>query len=400
MHRTFRLIAEYLAGAALSLLLMEVALHLVEITPVWRVLPVVERELGWPDPDQGYALRPNHQIINVREHRAIATTNSFGLRDNELRLAKSPGVFRVALTGDSVTEALQVGDSQTYEALSEQDLNRGLDEPAYEVLNLAMSGANLLRMYLQLTQRGVQFDPDMAVFSISFGSLRSPALADDTSHPGYVENEAGELTLGYQFRNRRSQQLMEKPIGRLFFWLMDHSRLAMALMTKIRSGLWSSQFSLLPWGNSNPTAATTLSPCDRATQLLADSRRLWKDGQPTSTARRLKRVLTDIETLSLQTGMQSVFFVREIPQPLPNCPDIQKHRTEVIKLIRHRLDQYAISFVDVDARAMAFVAEDTDLLSLRGFGRKLGGGHLNHRGHEVYGRILTDVILEAAPVKP
>ncbi len=67
---------------------MEILLHAIEQTPAWRVLPVVERELGWPDPDTGYALRPDREIINVRERRSRVTTNRFGLRDRARSMSR------------------------------------------------------------------------------------------------------------------------------------------------------------------------------------------------------------------------------------------------------------------------------------------------------------------------
>lgn len=136
----------FAVGLGVSVIIMEAALHLIEATPAWRVLPVVERQLGWPDPDQGYAFRPNQSIINVRENRAIVTTNSFGIRDRETVLEKAAGLTRVALMGDSRTEALQVGDGQSFDTLAEHLLNEAAGRRQYEILNLAMSGAGPLRM--------------------------------------------------------------------------------------------------------------------------------------------------------------------------------------------------------------------------------------------------------------
>ena len=298
----------FAVGLGVSVIIMEAALHLTEATPAWRVLPVVERQLGWPDPDQGYAFRPNQSIINVRENRAIATTNSFGIRDRETVLEKAAGLTRVALMGDSRTEALQVGDDQSFDTLAEHLLNEAAGRRQYEILNLAMSGAGPLRMYFQLTERGLQFDPDIAIFVMSIGDFLSTALGDDSKNPGYVLDESGKLTIGYGFRQRRSQRLRDEPIGRLFFWLMDRSRVALAIYAKQRKEIGGDVF--------RPGRVTTVSPrpspCELVEAKLADNLDLWRDGRPELQARRLERYLEDVGALAAENRLPTVFIFRRL----------------------------------------------------------------------------------------
>ena len=49
-----------------------------------------------------------------QEGSAPVRTNSQGYRDREWALAKEPGVLRIAVLGDSFTEALQVPLEQTW----------------------------------------------------------------------------------------------------------------------------------------------------------------------------------------------------------------------------------------------------------------------------------------------
>jgi hypothetical protein len=130
-----------IVGVVLSFLATELLLRVIEWTPAWKVLPVVERELGWPDPDLGYALRPGLDIINVRENRARPTTNSLGMRDRERARIKPAAGYRVILTGDSFTEALQVEDHETFAHLAELAVNTGRPAQQVELLNFGMSGA-------------------------------------------------------------------------------------------------------------------------------------------------------------------------------------------------------------------------------------------------------------------
>src|SRR6266550_8541135 len=88
-------IGRFLLGGILALLVVEVGLRLIEVTPLWRILPVVQPILGQPDKDFGFESTPGRRGIWTTEHRARLQLNSLGLRDVERDLAKPAGTFRV-----------------------------------------------------------------------------------------------------------------------------------------------------------------------------------------------------------------------------------------------------------------------------------------------------------------
>jgi hypothetical protein len=73
-------------------------------------------------------------------------TNSRGLRDDEYSLKKPPGVYRIAVVGDSFSMGSGVRIEDTYHSRLERRLNASGDN-AYEVINFGVSAYGL-RNYL------------------------------------------------------------------------------------------------------------------------------------------------------------------------------------------------------------------------------------------------------------
>lgn len=63
---------------------------------------------------RGFALRPGIEGHYQREGESYVRVNSEGLRDREHSKAKPANTVRIALLGDSFTEAMQVPMEQTY----------------------------------------------------------------------------------------------------------------------------------------------------------------------------------------------------------------------------------------------------------------------------------------------
>ena len=383
--------ALFAVGGGLSILVAEAVLHTVEATPAWRVLPVIERILGAPHHELGYALRPNHTIINVKEHRAVVSTNSFGLRDVEIALKKSPKVVRIALTGDSITEALQVDGDQIFDAYAERLLNADGEEDRYEILNLAMSGAGPLRQLFQLKILGLQFEPDMAVAVISIQDFVSGDMLGDSQNPGYVVADDGEIYIGFDFRKSRSQRHMNTPIGRIFFWILDNSRIAVALYKRQRKGIWT-----LDFGAPNQQVEEK-SRCDRLSERIEGQLALWRDGEPALRARLLDRYLHDMNELLRTNELKGAIMFRNIGYPGDDCASVMAPRRELVDIVGQRLAEFDIQFIDIDGFLAGRFGSPTEAHKVYGFGRRVGSGHLNLFGHSIYAELLAQTILAAEP---
>ena len=73
------------------------------------------------DPLTGVGLRPGAKSWSTNEGVAWSEINSRGYRDLERPLAKPAGTLRVAVLGDSITEARQVSQDRIFTRLMERD---------------------------------------------------------------------------------------------------------------------------------------------------------------------------------------------------------------------------------------------------------------------------------------
>src|ERR1700727_2266170 len=89
------------------------------------------------DATRGYALRPRAEGWNVTENHNYVQVNSRGLRDREHDLKRPADTIRIAVIGDSQSEALQVPQQRTYWSVLERTLNAAMSGqgPKVEVIN-------------------------------------------------------------------------------------------------------------------------------------------------------------------------------------------------------------------------------------------------------------------------
>ncbi len=132
------------------------------------------------DRDLGYVLRPNAAGWSVKERDHFEQVSSQGLRDRYHPLTPPPDVIRIAVVGDSFSEAKQVDPDQAYWAVMERDLNRLLQsnsgDRSVEVVNFGVAGYGLPQEYLTIKQRIWQFNPQIVLLT---GNLHSLILDSD-----------------------------------------------------------------------------------------------------------------------------------------------------------------------------------------------------------------------------
>jgi len=158
------------------------------------------------DPLLGWSLRPGASAWEADEGVAWSEINSHGFRDRERTVNKPRGVYRVAVLGDSGTEARQVDMDKTYTALTEKELNRRrcCGEGEVEVLNFGVPGYGTCQELLLLRERVWKFSPDMIVLQVFTGNdIFNNHRALNVSTPDlapYFLLKDGKLTLDDSFR--------------------------------------------------------------------------------------------------------------------------------------------------------------------------------------------------------
>ena len=393
------LIVAFIAGLMAASLAIEIMLQAIERTPLWQVLPFVEPILGQPDPDLVYILTPRAVGIWPHENRAVVEINALGLRDSPMTLEKPSGIKRIGLLGDSVTEALQVHQSQTFEALVENRLREtGLN---IEIANLAMSGQGPLLQLTRLKKSGWRLNLDAVVAIANATQFLSNELLDDSVFPGYVETDTGELSIGHKFRNRRSVRYANTWFGRAFIAAYQHSILFRMLYLKSRKKpalLFSLNTATRIETPRSEQVAARSSDCVPIS--LRTLHALWLDREPPRNWKATRQLFDDIGAAAATHGVPVAYALRGIPLALEACEESKTLRSETVTKFREELRRRNIAFVDWRGRVNQVLGgspNETQLSNLHGFGMALGRGHLNHQGHQVFAKVLAHVVSELIP---
>ncbi|MDT7604592.1 MAG: hypothetical protein QOF61_2589, partial [Acidobacteriota bacterium] len=149
-----------LAGVLCGLLAGEICL---------RVIGFRNLNLYRVDPDVGFSLRPRAEGWWHNEGTTYIKINGDGLRDREHAKQKPPDTLRVAVLGDSFTEALEVEMEDAWWAVMERDLQRcdALAGRRVEAINFGVSGFSTARELITLQRRVWQYSPDIVVLNLT-----------------------------------------------------------------------------------------------------------------------------------------------------------------------------------------------------------------------------------------
>jgi len=396
-----RIIALAFVGALLSVLAVDTGLRVIEHTPLWRVLPVIEFIMGQPDRNIGFAATPNATGVSVRENRTPVRLNSLGLRDVERQRVKPTGTFRVGLLGDSMVEATQVSQPATFGALAEAKLQT--EGRAVELINLAIAGPNPIRQLLRLEDRGYDMNLDLVVANSSADAFLSGLLRDDSENPAYVDAGDGNLRRGYAFRERFSHRYAEQPLGRLFVTLYQTSPLFRMLYLRAKE----------PWRDILGLTTAQAAPAPASNQLIPDDvpvdcvttsatldthLALWRDHRPERDWKPIMRFLDDFAQNTEAHRVRVLYAIRDLPLTPRDCASGAARRAELVSIMTSEFSRRGMRFVDWSATvAETWGKRNLDLL--RGFGIRRGAGHLNHEGHRIWTATLIDVLKPELPAR-
>jgi hypothetical protein len=387
-------VAAFVGGSLLALVLFDTGLRVIERTPLWRVLPVVEPIPGRPDPEFGFDSIPGAQGIWTREHRSQLRVNSLGLRDVERQLRKPPGTVRVGLLGDSMIEAAQVSQEATFGTLAERRLR--VQGVPVELINLAVAGPSPLRQLLRLERRGYALNLDLVLANSADDSFVSGTLLDDSQNPGYVDAGDGRLVLGYAFRQRFSHRHADDLLGRAFIALYQASPLVRMLYFRAKEP-WPEMLGLAAvqaapqYGGPPPGEPGITETCRSAEAALRPHSAFWQDHEPARPWAATARFLDDLSASAKAHGVQVLYAVRDIPLAPEGCPLLEARRAELIARMAAEFSRHGMTFVDWST-AVAAAAGTRDLSLLHGFGVRRGGGHLNYDGHRAWAAALISVL--------
>jgi lysophospholipase L1-like esterase len=152
-------------GLLVMLALGEIALRVVDLGHPYYSAP----ELYQPSDDPRVLFEPRPRFSGFSEGVAL-TTNSRGLRERELPLAKPPGTRRVVFLGDSVTFGAGVTDDEPFPRLLERSIN-GAGGGPIETVNTGVVGYNTIQELARLERAGLPYGPDVVVLTFVVNDL-------------------------------------------------------------------------------------------------------------------------------------------------------------------------------------------------------------------------------------
>jgi lysophospholipase L1-like esterase len=131
-------------------------------------------------------------------------TNSRAIRGPEYAERPPAGVFRVAITGDSVTMGWGVEEAEAYPALLEQGLSAHPVAPdarrSYQVLNFGLAGLNADGAVSRLIKKSAYYRPSLVVYGFTVNDIEGPHFR--RSDP-QTDESPGNQSLANRYRAQR-----------------------------------------------------------------------------------------------------------------------------------------------------------------------------------------------------
>jgi hypothetical protein len=216
-----RLIAKIAGRAALLCFGIVAALIVGEIG--LRITGMAKPAFYTYDRYRGWGLRPGAAGWNTKEGEGWVRINREGFRGPETSIAKPPGTIRIAVLGDSFTEAQQIAEDKTFSAVIGRALAGcpALHGRKVEVLNLGVNGYGTIQELMTLRHQAWQFAPDIVVLAVFSGNdivNNSLAMETERCRPFYAYRDGEMVPAGPLFDSPISRgQCMMRFEGRLRF---------------------------------------------------------------------------------------------------------------------------------------------------------------------------------------
>jgi hypothetical protein len=156
------------------------------------------------------------------------------LRDREHTKAKPPNTLRVAVLGDSFTEAIHVPVEQTFWSKLERKLGNCeavKGRKNVEVINFGVQGYGTAQELMMLRKKVWDYSPDIVILAFFIGNdviNNSPKLEYDRYRPFFAYDASGKLVPDMSFRNLAPIDRNERAVSfvdRMPSLLVNNSRI-------------------------------------------------------------------------------------------------------------------------------------------------------------------------------
>ena len=321
------------------------------------------------DAERGYGLRPGAEGLWTREGLGQVRINSAGFRGPDVSLAPQAKELRVAVLGDSFTEALQVDEQATWVQQLQLRLNGDPRCPlvtrhaaGVQLLNFGVGGYGTGQELLTWRHLASRYNPSLVILAIYPGNdFTDNEPIPRTDRPMFRLGSDGQLKLDNSFRQQPATRWRLSPVGQLIESAFNHSRL-MQVLNEAKN-----RFA------AQPTAARlSLSSAPSPTPTASEDAWLITD----ALIGQLNREVSAQGARLLVVSTSSPEQVWPRPHQRPSDPFAQERRLEAL-LAARRIPYLALGPIlqrQVDEQG----------LTLHGFvGQAPAEGHWNRTGHRL-----------------
>ena len=226
-----------LGGLLMGVIVGEVGLRVAGIHGYPKIGELVDSaptNFHTSDQNLGWKLKPGVSGEWKGEGASFVQVNSEGLRDREHAKTKPPNTLRVAVLGDSFTEAIHVPIEQTFWSKLQRKLGNCeavKGRKKVEVMNFGVQGYSTAQELVMLRKKVWDYSPDIVILAFFIGNdviNNSPKLEYDRYRPFFVYDASGKLVPDMSFRNLRPidrNSYAVSFVDKLPTWLVNNSRI-------------------------------------------------------------------------------------------------------------------------------------------------------------------------------
>jgi hypothetical protein len=361
------------------------------------------------DAYRGFALQPGVEGHYQREGESYVRINSDGLRDRERPKAKLADTVRIAVLGDSFSEAMHVPMEQTFWFLLERKLQecRAFPGKRVEVINFGVSGYGTAQELMTLRQKVWDYSPDLVVLAFTtYNDIydNSRALSRTEEVPYFVYRN-GELTYDDSFRNSSTYRQRDSKLNRLGRWIHNSLR----VVQLVHYVQFVAKLKLTDWRNKRRLAAQAQTkPADGTPVTVRNAEDIGIDNmiyvEPTDdnwkeawrvTEGLIRQMRDDVAQRKARFLLVTLSNAIQVyPDPVVRQKFLQHIGADTIFYPNLRLKAMAeheqMEFLDLAQPMQAYA--DQNKVFLHGFGSDLGNGHWNAQGHKVVAELLAQTL--------
>lgn len=111
------------------------------------------------------------QTAYTNYHREPIYINSYGIREDDIPLKASDGVYTILVVGDSTSFGYGIALEDTYVKRLEHMLNKASQSTEYRVINGAINKYNTVQERIFLEEIGLLYEPDLVMVGFSLNDL-------------------------------------------------------------------------------------------------------------------------------------------------------------------------------------------------------------------------------------